>query len=326
MSARLPRLLPVLAALDHADFRSGADLAHLLGLSRAGVHGLIQQAAGYGVRVQAVRGRGYRLAQPLDLLDAAHLTAALTPLGLHGQWLPEVDSTNARLLALAAAGAPHGTLLAAEWQTAGRGRRGRPWLGVLGAGLAFSLLWRFDRPVAGLSGLSLAVGVALARAMQALGAAGIGLKWPNDVLLGEDKLAGILIELTGDMLGPAAAVIGVGINVRAGAQLSGQVGMPVADLETACGRRLTRHDVLVAVARALTEALERFDRQGFAGWREAWLAWHAWQDRPVVVQAPDGGALTGQAVGVDAQGALLLDTGAELVPILSGEVSLRRAD
>ncbi len=324
MYALTPRLLTILGLMDADGFISGEQIAGTMGMSRAGVHGLIRQAATYGVNVQSVRGRGYRLARPLELLDEARLAGELAPLGLHVLCLPEVDSTNARLLALAAGGAPHGTLLAAEWQTCGRGRRGRRWLGVLGASLAFSLLWRFERPVAQLAGLSLAVGVALVRTMRALGAEGIGLKWPNDVLLGEDKLAGILIELTGDMLAPSA-VIGVGLNIRAGEQLTGEVGMPVADLETACGRRLDRNAVLAAVAQELAAVLAFFDQQGFAPLREEWLAWHAWQDRPVAVLGADGRLLTGRAAGVDAQGALLLDTGSGLEPVLSGDVSLRRA-
>ena len=320
-----PRLLAVLGLLNADRFISGEAIAARVGISRAAVHGLVRQAAAHGVHVHSVRGRGYRLARPLELLDEGRLAASLAPLGLHVLCLPEVDSTNARLLALATGGAPHGTLLAAEWQTCGRGRRGRHWLGVLGASLAFSLLWRFERPLAQLSGLSLAVGVALVRAMRALGAAGVGLKWPNDVLLGEDKLAGILIELSGDMLGPAAAVIGIGINLRAGEQLTGQLRVPVADLETACGRRLDRNAALAAVARELAGVLEVFDRHGFAAFRDEWLAWHAWQGRPVDVLGADGRVLQGLAVGVDDQGALLLDTGGGIQPILSGDLSLRCA-
>lgn len=319
-----PLLLPLLGRLSATDFVSGAAIAKALGVSRASVHGLLRRAADYGVQVQSVPGRGYRLPRPLELLDEARLAGELAPLGLHVRCRPEVDSTNARLLQLATEGAPHGSLLAAEWQTQGRGRRGRGWRGILGGGLTFSLLWRFERPVAQLSGLSLTVGVALARAMRALGAVGIGLKWPNDVLLGEDKLAGILIELTGDMLGPAAAVIGIGINVRAGEVLSERVGLPVADLEAACGRRLDRNAVLVEVARELAAVLRLFDRQGFAPFRSEWEAWHVWQDRPVAIHAADGRVIFGRAAGVDADGALLLDTGAGLQPILSGDVSLRR--
>lgn len=314
----------MLGLLQADAFVSGAAIARTLNCSRAAVHGVIRQAEAYGVRVQAVRGRGYRLARPVDLLDEARLAGELAPLGIHVLCLPEVDSTNTRLLALATAGAPHGTLLAAEWQSHGRGRHGRHWLGVLGASLAFSLLWRFERPVAQLAGLSLAVGVALTRAMRALGAAGVGLKWPNDVLLGEDKLAGILIELTGDMLGPAAAVIGIGVNIRAGEQLTGQVGMPVADLETACGRRLDRNAVLAALVRELAAALLLFDREGFAPFREAWIAWHAWQGRPVEVLGVEGRTLAGRAAGVDAQGALLLETAGGYRTVLAGDVSLRR--
>jgi BirA family biotin operon repressor/biotin-[acetyl-CoA-carboxylase] ligase len=299
----------VLRQLDHQDFHSGAAIAQRLGISRAGVHGLIRQAIALGVSIQAVRGRGYRLAQALDLLDEARLAAALAPQGFHVLCLPDVDSTNTRLLHLAEAGAPHRTLLAAEWQTHGRGRRGRAWQGVLGAGLSFSLLWRFERPVSMLSGLSLAVGVALVRALSGLGARALGLKWPNDLLLREAKLAGILIELSGDMLGPAAAVIGVGLNVRGADRLAERVGMPVADLQTACGRVLERNEVLIALAGELGAVLETFGREGFAPLRAAWQAHHAWQDQPVQVLEPDGRILEGRARGVDGQGALLLDTG-----------------
>lgn len=317
-------LLAVIGRLRADEFLSGEVVARDLGVSRASVHGLIRSAGAYGVRVHTVPGRGYRLARPLELLDEVRLAAALAPMGLMVLCQPEVDSTNTRLIALAAAGAPHGLLLAAEWQTQGRGRRGRDWRGILGAGLAFSLLWRFERPVSALSGLSLAVGVALARAMRSMGAAGVGLKWPNDVLVGEDKLAGILIELTGDMLGPAAAVIGIGINVRAGEALSERVGLPVADLETASGRRLDRNAVLVEVARELAAVLHTFDWQGFAAFRSEWESLHVWQDRSVAIHEADGRVLFGRAAGVDDHGALLLETGAGLQPILSGDVSLRR--
>ncbi len=320
-----PRLLPLLRQLDHTEFRSGEAIAARLGISRASVHGLVRQAEAFGVAVQAVHGRGYRLAAPIDLLDEARLASALAPIGLHCLCLGEVDSSNARLLHLSEAGALHGTLLAAEWQSQGRGRRGRTWQGVLGASLTFSLLWRFTRPVGALSGLSLAVGVAMLRALARLGLQGVALKWPNDLLLDGRKVAGILIELSGDMLGPAAAVIGIGLNVRAGARIAALAGTPAADLESGCGRRLERNRVLAALAEELGPALETFDRQGFAAFREAWQAAHCWQDRAVEVLGVDGTRIAGLARGVDEQGALLMETGAGQQRILSGEVSLRRA-
>ncbi len=248
----------------------------------------------------------------------------LTPYGLRVRCLPEVDSTNERLAQLAAAGAPSGTLLAAERQTKGRGRRGRSWLSVPGASLTFSLLWRFERPTAQLTGLSLAVGVALVRALHALGATGLGLKWPNDVLYGEAKLAGILIELSGDLLGPVAAIIGIGLNIRACPWLKEQLTIRMADLETACARRLNRNAVLSTVARELVNAMDTYSRYGFTPYRQPWLAYHAWHDRTVSVFNPDGSQLTGRIVGIDAEGALLLDTGTGIRPVLSGDVSLRK--
>jgi BirA family biotin operon repressor/biotin-[acetyl-CoA-carboxylase] ligase len=325
LGALHPRLLAFLRQLDHHDFRSGERIADRLGLSRASVHGLARQAADLGVMVQSVRGRGYRLAEPLHLLDEGRLATALAPAGFHVLCLAEADSTNLRLQQLAEAGAPHRTLLAAEWQSRGRGRRGREWRGVLGGSLTFSLLWRFRRPLSMLSGLSLAVGVALARAMTRLGAADLRLKWPNDLLRADAKLAGILIELSGDMLGPAAAVIGVGVNLRAADRLAAEVGQPVADLESALGRAVDRNELLAALATELGEVLPAFDQEGFAPFRRAWQELHAWQGQPVRVLEADGRELTGRARGVDEQGALLLDAGSGPLRVLSGEVSLRRA-
>lgn len=306
------------------EFRSGAAIAAALGMSRATVHGLMQQAQALGVAIQAVRGRGYRLATPLDLLDARRLATALQPRGFHVHCLASVDSSNTRLLQRVAAGAPHKTVLAAEWQAHGRGRRGRVWEAGLGDGLAFSLLWRFQRPVAMLSGLSLAVGVALARCLARLGLDGIGLKWPNDLLVADRKLAGILIELVGDMLSPAAAVIGIGLNVRGAERLGQLLETPVSDLESTLERRVERGELLLQLLAELDEVLTGFDRQGFAAYREEWHAWHAWQDQPVRVAQADGDSLRGLARGVDEQGALLLETTAGLGRLLSGEVSLRR--
>ncbi|MDW8322680.1 MAG: biotin--[acetyl-CoA-carboxylase] ligase [Burkholderiales bacterium] len=323
MSARLARLLPALARLSPDEFRSGEQLARELGISRANLHLLLRQAARLGIDVHAVHGRGYRLTRAVDLLDAERLNADLSALGIRVQCLPELDSTNARLLAMAAEGAPHGSLLAAEQQTQGRGRRGRSWVSPLGTGLTFSLLYRFERPLAQMAGLSLAVGVGLARAIRALGGQGVGLKWPNDLLYGRDKLGGILIELAGDMLGPVAAVIGIGLNVRDGRLLSERVGVPVADLEAACGRPLERNAVLIALVQGVWQVLDDFAQRGFAPLREEWTALHAWQGRPVVAQLPDDTRLEGLALGVDEHGCLLVDDGARVHRLHSAEVSLR---
>lgn len=323
-------LRQILRLLSHGEFVSGEAIARALGCSRATVHNALGAALEQGIGIHAVRGRGYRLAQPLSWLDGSGLERALAYRAMPYRQLEQVDSTNTYLLGEAQAGAPHRLLVAAEMQTAGRGRRGRAWLGGRGQGLAFSMLWRSGRPAAELSGLSLAVGVSLTRALQGLGLERARVKWPNDiVVLGEGarvaKVAGVLIELTGDMLGPSAAVIGVGVNVHGGAELSARVGQPVTDLGSHLGP-VERGDVLLALARALDEDLARFEAEGFAPFRDPWHACHAYQDRPVLMATVAGETVSGVALGVDEHGALLLRVADGVRRFHSGEVSLRGAE
>jgi BirA family biotin operon repressor/biotin-[acetyl-CoA-carboxylase] ligase len=222
--------LSVLRLLSHDRFRSGEELSRRLALSRASIHNLVARAREMGVDVQAVRGRGYRLGLPYSWLDAARLVPAGEAAGYAIQVHDRLASTNAHLLSLAQQGAAHKCVAVAEMQTDGRGRRGRSWLAEPGSGLTFSLLWRFRRPLTALSGLSLAVGVGVVRALHRQGVDAARVKWPNDILLAGGKLAGILIETQGDMLGDAAAVIGIGINVRLGPHLRARLANPLADL------------------------------------------------------------------------------------------------
>lgn len=313
-----PHLLDVLRRLSHEEFLSGQDIARSLGLSRASVHNAVRDAEQHGLRLQAVRGRGYRLPRPVDWLDPAPLRA----LGFHPHLLDCVDSSNAQLLREAQAGAPHKSLLAAEWQEKGRGRRGRSWLGGLGGGLTFSLLWRFQRSTGELSGLSLAVGVALARSLHDQGLADAGLKWPNDVLVQGAKLAGVLIELSGEMSGPSAAVIGIGVNVAGAAELRAAVEQPVTDLSEHLPRP-SRNRLLLDLAARLAELLERFDAEGFEPLRGEWERLHVHQNRRVTLLTGHGEPIRGEALGVDAQGALLLGVDGAIRRFHSGEVSLR---
>jgi BirA family biotin operon repressor/biotin-[acetyl-CoA-carboxylase] ligase len=221
-------------------------------------------------------------------------------------------------------GAPHRTVALAEWQTRGRGRRGRSWQANLGNSLAFSLLWRSGRPAAELSGLSLAVGAVLAGALQRMGLEGARVKWPNDILVEKQKLAGVLIELSGDVLGPSAAVIGLGINLRGGEALTRALGQPITDLCRHLGH-VERNEVFLNLLHALDDGLERFEREGFAPFREDWEARHAYRRQPVVLLTGQGERVIGQALGVDELGALLLRTPEGIRRFHSGEVSLRGA-
>jgi BirA family biotin operon repressor/biotin-[acetyl-CoA-carboxylase] ligase len=228
--------------------------------------------------------------------------------------LAECGSTNAELLARTERGAPSGTVVAAERQTAGRGRMGREWVAAPGDSLTFSLLWRFS-PATPLSGLSLAIGVAVARALEKVGAGGTALKWPNDVLRNGRKLGGILIELQSNM----AAVIGIGLNLRLPAAMPDEVRATAAALDTPADPNA----LLATLLAELLAVLDAFAAGGFATVREEWLARHAWAGRPVRVLAPHAVPQDGICAGVADDGALLLDTPAGVQRILSGDVSLR---
>jgi BirA family biotin operon repressor/biotin-[acetyl-CoA-carboxylase] ligase len=233
------------------------------------------------------------------------------------------DSTNSELLRRA--DAPSGSVIVADRQTAGRGRRGRSWLSTPENSLTFSLLWRFADSPARLGGLSLAVGAALAQALEQLGGQGIGLKWPNDALLatadGYAKLAGILVELASNR-DSCQAVIGIGLNL---APPAGELEQPAAGLDQAGLPGIDRHILLAAILRQLAVTLDRFAQSGFAAVRADWQRRHVWQNRPVQILDAGATPLTGLCLGVDDDGALLLETATGVQRIYSGDVSLRPA-
>ncbi|HEX9686198.1 MAG TPA: biotin--[acetyl-CoA-carboxylase] ligase, partial [Burkholderiales bacterium] len=306
-------------------FHSGEALARSLESSRASVWNAVRELEATGIEIYKVHGRGYRLPYPVTLLDRAAIERHLAPHA--GKFTIEVrnavDSTNTVLLQRAATGAPDGMVIAAEWQSEGRGRLGRAWHAGVGEALTFSLLWRSARGAGALSGLTLAVGVALARALGSAGAGSVALKWPNDVLWRKGKLAGVLTELQGDALGPTAVVIGVGVNVRLSEATRARIGQAAADLETACGAAPDRNRLLAGVLIELDRVLEAFGRDGFAAVRDEWQRRHAQQGRRVTLTLADGKRRSGRARGVAEDGALLLETGSGTQRFHSGEIGLR---
>ena len=317
---------PLLRQLADGRFHGGQALAEALGLSRATLCQRVDTLEALGVDCHRVRGRGYRLPQALDLLDARALAAGLAGCGLCIDLVDHSRSTSADLLAQAEV-LPGGHVRIAEWQTAGRGRQGRRWVAQPAQGLTFSVLWRFDGGVQALAGLSLAVAVALARACHDCGVDAVRVKWPNDLLLhdplqGDRKLAGVLVDVQGDALGPSLAVIGIGMNVHSAPADAGQ---PAAALARGATAPISRQQVLTALLRRLTEAIRTFEVNGFEPFREPWQALHAWHLRSVEVLNADGTTTTGVATGIDASGALLLETPTGRVRLLSGDVSLKQA-
>ncbi len=323
-----PRLLtfPVLRLLADGEFHSGEVLAQQLGVSRASVNNALQGVEEYGLSLFSVRGRGYRLAEPLQWLDAQRVRAELkTPEIFHIEVIDSAASSNTLLLQRAAKGVPSGSVLALEWQSAGRGRLGRTWHSGLGNALTFSLLWRFESGLSALSGLSLAVGVALMRALRKLDVAGVGLKWPNDVLNAQGKIAGILIEAQGDMLGPSLVVIGIGINLRLPPAVAQRIDQPVSDLAHVLAGLPERNRLLALLLQELADMLSVFARQGFAPLRAEWESYHRYQGRQVKMLLPDGNQIAGVVRGVTDEGALRVETQQGMQVFNAGEISLRGA-
>jgi len=262
---------------------------------------------------------------PRQPLDVAAICRALGDLAsrFDVDVVDQCDSTNTLLLSRAATGAPSGSVVAARQQTAGRGRRGRSWLSEAGDSLTFSLLWRLprDRP---LTGLSLAVGVAIAKSLESLGAPDIQLKWPNDVLLRGRKLAGVLVEVVPGTR-PEAVVIGIGINLHLPASLPDEI-LQTATALAATGIACANPNALLASLLAeLRVVLQGFTEHGFAGVQGDWLMRHAFEGQAVRLLSDFAPPLDGYCRGVASDGALLLETAAGMQRIISGEVSLRKA-
>ncbi len=226
------------------------------------------------------------------------------------------ESTNTELMKRAESGAPSGTVIVAECQTAGRGRMGRTWFAAPEASLTFSLLWRFT-PGTVPYGLSLAVGVALAEALAALGVSDVALKWPNDLLRDGKKLGGVLVELVPGA--PHAAVIGIGINLRLPSAMPAEVKALAAALDL----DISREALLARLLENLHRVLSDFAVDGFVAVRDRWLSRCAHLDEPVQILSEFSPPLAGRCVGVDVDGALLLETSVCVQRILSGDVSLR---
>lgn len=323
-----PTAFRALRLLADGRFHSGEDMARTLGRSRAAVSEALRGARDAGVPVHSVPGRGYRLPQPIDFLDANAVNAQLAAAGRSSRVavLEEADSTSTRLASLAQSGAASGTALAAEWQRAGRGRRGRAWQAAPGEGITFSVLWRFERGAGHLAGLPLAAAVAIARALDSAGCAGVGLKWPNDLVHDWAKLGGILVETAGDMQGPTAAIVGVGINHRLGDGTAARIGQPSTDLAAlATGGLPPRNRLLATLMDHLEQAFGRFERDGFAAFREEWRARHAYAGHDVLVQEGEQPARLGRILDVAHDGALRVDFGGSVRSLTSADLSLRPA-
>lgn len=314
----LNQLLHLLA---DGDFHSGTALGHHLNMSRAAVWKQLKGVEALGVKLHRVRGRGYRIAGGLDLLDVEAIQRQLPVLDpvFNVQLHMSLPSTNQTLMQRQQQQSIHGDLVLAEVQTSGRGRLGRQWQSPFGQNIALSLGWHFAGGVTALEGLSLVVGVSLAQALADLGVRQVQLKWPNDVLVDGRKLAGILLEMRGDASGPCQVVIGIGLNVHL--MHDPLIDQPWVSL-TQLGYQLKRNNIVAQMLLRLNQYLVRFVQYGFAAVREEWQHYHCYQDQKVELMHADQ-TIEGICRGVNLLGGLMIERHGVVETYTGGEISLR---
>lgn len=315
----------VLAALADGQPHAGTSIAARLGISRAAVWKQVAALRAWGLPIVAERGSGYKLSWPIELLDADLIRDALPVAATRHMGALEVafsvDSTSTALRNRRQSVADASVLLA-EYQTAGRGRRGRTWLGPPGMSLCLSMCKRFERGLAGLTGLPLAVGVMLVEALEQQGIFGVGLKWPNDLWVGGAKLGGILLEVDGEAAGPCRAVVGIGINLRATDAMRVATDRPVADLSGLTEDKLpSRNRLAAAVIAHVLQGMHLFGQQGWDAFAKRYTARDVLLGKRVRIARGETGML-GEAVGIDSHGALRVRTDQRVVLVDSIESSV----
>ncbi len=312
----------LLEVLGDGDFHSGEALGQALSVSRTAIWKQLSKLADLHIELESVRGRGYRIPGGLDLLAATEIMRDMTPeantLLTDLQILDVIESTNAHARRELEQGSVPGIAYLAECQTAGRGRLGRTWVSPYGRNVYLSLVWEFEGGAAVLEGLSLAVGVAVRRAITALGVGDITLKWPNDILRDKRKLGGILLEMTGDPVGTCRVIVGVGLNMDVPSELADTIGQPWHDLT---GHNIRRNEMVAALLSELLPVLASYSQQGFLPYREEWERHHAHCDQEIEVSTP-ARSVRGIARGVADNGALCVELPDGLQYFSGGEVSV----
>jgi len=319
----------LLKLLSDGRFHSGEALGGALGISRAAIWKQLQALMTLGLQIDSVKGKGYRLHCGVELLDQARIVAALEPganVAVHTCW--QTTSTNDWVRSFPVRQNMTKVVCLAEYQSSGRGRRGRAWQNPFGSTISLSLRWFYRAGMASLEGLSLAVGLAVLRALEACGGHNLKLKWPNDVLwqsaAGLQKLSGILLEVHGDPTGDCEVIIGIGINIALSQAQLDAIDQPAVDMQRVCGKTVSRNQVASALINQLCQTLDGFSEHGFAGFKAQWQGCDAFAGQEIVVDA-SGRKIVGMAAGVNDGGGLLLNTRDGVTVFNGGEVSLKAA-
>ncbi len=312
--------------LASGQFVSGQAFGEQLGISRAAVSKHIAGLAEMGIDVFSVTGKGYRLAQPLLLLDKSQIIANLASAS-YGSRLEVhslIDSTNSYLMRRVPHQVKDGQVVIAEYQSAGRGRRGRKWISPFGSHIYMSMYCYLEQGMSAAMGLSVVTALAVSDAIKALYDLDVELKWPNDIYLNGVKLAGILIDLEGQALEPCHCVIGIGLNIAMPNDAATAIDQPWTDLQTHSKVLVDRNKLAATLIDTLQQRLALHKESGIVTMVDDWLAHDHYLDKPVKL-------ITGEKVtegicrGINNQGALLLEFDGQIKAIYGGEVSLRGA-
>lgn len=332
-------IIDLISLMADGKFHSGQAIASRFSVSRTAVWKAVQNMMRWGIQVDSVRGRGYRLRPVIELLERERIYKGLNSFSSESIAdliiLPVVDSTNQYLKSVAAgqqfdrkALSQKAIVCLSEYQVEGRGRRGRVWHSPFGLNVLMSVSWRFDSLPAQVNTLSLILGVALIEALESMGVEQLKLKWPNDLYWGERKLAGILLELFGEGQGPFYAIAGIGLNLKPGLELQQEIDQPwvsLAEISSIASEEessFSRNKVVATVLNSICRALAVFDTEDATPYIEQWQQFDMSLGREVKMILPSKEVL-GVSRGIDKHGRLQLETNNGIVSFVSGEVSLR---
>ena len=317
----------ILGILSDGQFHSGTEIGACLGVSRAAVNKAVKALGQDGVDIHSVSGRGYRLAEPHRPLNKEEVLHHLALRADHYRdrlhVFDEIDSTSNFLSAIEGDSDRDGAVCLAERQTGGRGRRGRSWVASAYSNVLMSMAWRFEGGPAMVSGLSLAAGVAVIESLQELGITGVGLKWPNDVLWQQRKLAGLLLDVQGEANGPTSVVLGLGMNVHIRKEDRAHIDQPWVDLASIIGTSIDRNELTAILIRDLEDMFGEFARSGLTSFAQRWQQAHLYHGEPVRILRGNE-VIEGIVVGIEETGAIQLqDHSGKIRSYHSGEISLR---
>lgn len=315
----------IIALMADGQFHSGEELGEKLGISRAAVWKHLKKLDDLDIPYSSVKGRGYRLQDDVEILDAEYIQRALQQRIDRLEVLLDVDSTNTYVFQRAREYMGQRYAVFAEKQSQGRGRRGRHWISPFGKNIYCSLLESFQGGVSQLEGLSLVTGIAVQRALHKLGVDGVQLKWPNDVYLNGKKLAGILMEVTGEYSSHCQVVIGIGLNVSLNDDDANDIQQPWIALKQVIPS-IRRNDVASQLLNELMLALDEFKQNGFAAFQQTWSELDLYHGQQVAILTSPSATepqQIGIVKGVNRKGELMLMTDRGMQVISTGEISVR---